>query len=108
MGVEFGNPSYGKVDIGLDTVSFKGQEEWVKNILNKKIKKDIKQLPNANILHSIRFSVTPNSGVSDLKLIFKDSYFSRGSWETKRNFKTSVESYLENNGYNTNIIRVKG
>lgn len=105
LGVEFGNPSYGAVDLNYGKFEFIGIEDWVQNVLNKKIKKDIKQLPNSKILHSIRF-IIPDSDIPYIKLIFKDIWDSQ-IWRDRLKFKNSVKQYLEKEGYNTQILKVE-
>ena len=68
LGVEIGNPTYGQLSFDMNK-QYVGVDEWVKKTLNKEIKKKIKDLPNARILHAIRFEAR-NSGSmgGDLKL----------------------------------------
>lgn len=107
MGIEFGNPAYGQMEMNIGNIEFLGRDEWVKNVFTKKIKKEIKQLPNSNLLHSIRLSFD-EYGKGQIKLIFKDiySYGTRNVYQEKREFKKSVDEYIKGLGYNTNILRV--
>lgn len=49
LGVEFGNPKHGEVQLSTSEPQYKGFDEWVKNEFNKKIKKGIKALPIGKI-----------------------------------------------------------
>jgi hypothetical protein len=100
VGVEFGNPTYGQLSFELSQ-NYIGVDEWVKNTLNKEIKKEIRQLPRANILHAIKFETNTGSGRmgGELKLSFK-------TWTGRNDFRNSVKSLLESMGYNTKILEV--
>lgn len=77
-----------------------GVDEWVKKTLNKEIKKKIKELPNARILHAIRFEARSSGSMGgDLKLSFK-------GWNGKSDFVKSVKALLQSMGYNTEILNV--
>ena len=98
-GVEFGNPVYGEVNLTHDKLIFKGLDEWVKNVLNKKIKKDIKALV-PNLIHGIRFE--PYGGQVILKVAFKDSGWSRRSEALKK-----IREYLQSEGYHPDVLKVE-
>ena len=100
-GVEFGNPNYGQVQMNGKKLNYVGLDEWVKNVLNKKIKKEIKTLiPYSKNIHSIRFDV--DGGKADMKIIFKDDF----RWNLRREVVSGIREYLTNLGYNTNVLRV--
>ena len=100
-GVEFGNPNYGQVQMNGKKLNYVGLDEWVKNVLNKKLKKEIKSLsPWSKYIHSIRFDV--DGGRSDMKIIFKDDF----RWNLRKEVVVGIREYLTNLGYNTNILRV--
>jgi hypothetical protein len=106
-GVEFGNPNYGQVQMNVKKLNYVGLDEWVKNVLNKKLKKEIKLLspysmlsPYSKYIHSIRFDV--DGGRADMKIIFKDDF----RWNLRKEVVVGIREYLTNLGYNTNILRV--
>jgi hypothetical protein len=100
-GVEFGNPNYGQVQMNGKKLNYVGLDEWVKNVLNKKIKKEIKSLvPYAKNIHSIRFDV--EGGKANMKIVFKDDF----RWNLRKEVVVGIREYLTNLGYNTNILRV--
>ena len=98
LGVEFGNPVYGEVSMRTDKPNYVGLDEWVKNVLNKKIKKEIKVLA-PNLIHAVRFDVS--SGRATLKIVFKDSGWGRRSEAMKK-----IKDYLALD-YNPDLLRVE-
>ena len=77
-----------------------GVDEWVKKTLNKEIKKKIKELPNARILHAIRFEANCSGSMGgDLKFSFKH-------WNGRNDFIKNAKDLLQSMGYNTNILNV--
>jgi len=101
LGVEFGNPAYGEVDMESDKTNYVGLDEWVKNVLNKKIKKEIKALLKPNPIHAIRFEV--NNGKATMKIVFSDS----AGFGTRGNTMKEIRSYLEKEGYNPRVFEVE-
>jgi|LakMenEpi03Aug12_release.lakeMendotaPanAssembly.Ray.scaffolds.fasta_scaffold266576_2 hypothetical protein len=100
LGVEFGNPVHGQLKLEFGRPDFIGVDEWVKQSLNKKIKKEIKTLPNSRVLHAIRFETLGSSTIGgELKLSFK-------SWSGRNDFIKNVKELLQSMGYNTNILKV--
>jgi hypothetical protein len=100
LGVEFGNPAHGQISMS-SSLNYVGADEWVKNVLNKKIKKEIKKLPNANIIHSIRFETF--GGYATLRIIFKDS----AGYGKRTGLLLDIKNYIESLGYNSEILRVE-
>jgi hypothetical protein len=100
LGVEFGNPVHGQLKLDFSRPLYIGVDEWVKNTLNKEIKKEIRKLPRASLmLHAIKFEThNPNIG-GELKLSFK-------SWNGRNEFIRTVKELLQSMGYNTNILKV--
>ena len=98
-GVEFGNPTYGKVYMTNDKLNFVGLDEWVKNVLNKKIKKDIKAIA-PNLIHAIRFEAY--GGKATLKIIFKDS-----GWGRRNDAMKKIREYTQSEGYSPDVLVVE-
>jgi hypothetical protein len=104
MGFELGSPAHGKLEFQFGGVRFLGVEEWVKNVLNKKIKKEIKTLPNRSALHSMKFTTNTSSIRGEITLIYV-----RNTWySNQENFKSEFQNYLKNLGYNSNRLYVSG
>lgn len=100
LGVEFGNPAHGQVSMD-SSLNYVGADEWIKNVLNKTIKKEIKKLPNGYIIHSIRFKT--HSGYATLEVIFKDS----GGYGKRNELLQNIKNYIESLGYNSQVLRVE-
>jgi len=97
LGFEVGSPIHGKIDFNFsNSVRFTGVDEWVKNVLNKKIKKEIKTLPNRDSLHSMKFNTNDSAIRGEILLVY-----TRNSWYSNQiTFKEEFKKYLENLGYN--------
>lgn len=101
LGVTYGNPSHGLLKYHSNsTAEMVGEDEWVKKELNKKIKKEIKQLPGGSGIHMIKYE-SGNNRIK-LKLVFRNST----GWSSQRNVKESTINLLRDLGYNPNIIEV--
>lgn len=70
LGVNFQRASHGGLQL-TSTVSLDGVDEWVTNVLNKKIKKDIKKMPFGHYIRSIRFEPS-DYFQSHLNLYYKE------------------------------------
>jgi hypothetical protein len=93
LGVEFGNTVHGKVNLRFN-IKIVNEDEWVKKVLNKEIKKHIKQMPGGEYIHSIRFEPKLDKGY--LRIVYKDSS-SRNLH--KYEFRNKVHEYVKGLGY---------
>jgi hypothetical protein len=93
LGAEFGNPVHGKINLEF-IIKTENEDEWVKKVLNKEIKKHIKQMPNGDYVHSIRFE--PKNDKAHMKIIFKEN---TPRSIHKYEFKNKVQEYLKELGY---------
>lgn len=98
-GVEFGNPSHGEVSMDYESVKDYNVEKWVKNELNKVIKKAIRGVENSNKLHSIRFKPSNSGGRIDL--IFKDDW--NFGYQGKIDFTQKAREVVKSLGYGPNL-----
>jgi hypothetical protein len=105
MGFELGSPAHGKLEFQFGGgVRFLGVEDWVKNVLNKKIKKEIKTLPHRGALHSMKFTTNTGAIRGEITLTY-----TRDTWYTNQtNFKSEFQNYLQSLGYNSNRLLVSG
>lgn len=104
LGIEYGSPVHGKMDFYFNTTpTYIGLDEWTKNEFNKKIKKEIKNLPSAE------------KNISSLKLILNNSRFKAeikigwkrdSRWSEHNKIKEEVRNLLNSMGYNTEILEV--
>lgn len=101
LGVTFGNPSHGQLKFHCySDPEMVGEEKWIKTVLNKQIKKEIKQLPNGNGIHSMKYE--RNKFKIELKLRFS-SYV---RWENKRNILNAARELVRNLGYSSTIFEL--
>lgn len=99
LGAEIGNPIYGQLGLSF-RFNYVGVEEWVKNQLNKVIKKKIKEIPESSIVSQIRFETK--------------NYYMGGAitinFRTYRNtiqFRENVKKVLTGLGYNVKTLEVE-
>jgi hypothetical protein len=101
LGLEIGNPAHGELKLDVKEPKLVGLESWVKDVLNKVIKKEIRSFPESRDLKSIRFE--PNTNGAEMKFVFKNypSYQSRSALRDK------VKSYFSKLGFPDNKIRIE-
>lgn len=94
LGVEFGEPKYGQLDLDLKDYTFEGFDQWKKTDA-KKIRESLKLLDTHHILHSL--VVKPGRKLN-IQIKFKDNY--QGNiYSNRRELKSSLKSVLEQMGY---------
>ena len=93
LGVEFGSPVHGKVNMTF-TLRLENEDKWVKNVLNKEIKKHIKQMPDGNYVHSIRFE--PKTDKAYMRIVYREDSSRRMH---QYEFRNKVREYLRGLGY---------
>jgi len=93
LGVEFGSPVHGKINLNF-IIKIENEDEWVKKVLNKEIKKHIKQMPDGNYVHSIRFE--PKIDKAYMRIIYKENA-PRSMHQYQ--FRNKVNEYLKGLGY---------
>lgn len=94
-----GNPEFGELKISFMT-QFEGVDEWVKNVWNKVLKKEIKKIGGDNI-HSFRVEIT--NGLVNIKIRFS----SYTGWSTKNKIGQSAKEYLEKKLYNLHCFNIE-
>ena len=101
-GIELGSPAHGKLDLSIrGSFEYDGVDEWVKNTLNKEIKKKIRALPNSHVLHSVKFNTSSGRVGGHITLTYKSN-----AWRHSSDFTKDVRELLGNLGYNTDILSV--
>jgi hypothetical protein len=101
-GIELGSPAHGKLDLSIRGLfEYDGVDEWIKNTLNKEIKKKIRALPNSHVLHSVKFMTSSKSVGGMITLTYKSN-----AWRNSGDFTKDVRELIGNLGYNTDILRV--
>jgi hypothetical protein len=101
LGIDFGKSSHGGLNFTFPTEVFnKYEERWVKDDLNKIIKKEIKKLPSASNLRGIKFIPNGKLGSSQLQMLRNSGSYRLG------NIKTEIENLLSSLGYSGKYLRV--
>ena len=102
LGIETGSVTHGKLDLNINGgFDYHGVDEWVKQTLNKEIKKKIRALPDSQVLHSVKFNTSTNNVGGLINLTFKSS-----AWRHTSTFTEEVRELMESLGYNTDRLRV--
>jgi hypothetical protein len=103
IGVEIGSVTHGKLDLNMSgAFVYQGVDEWVKQTLNKEIKKKIRALPNSQVLHSVKFNTSTNNVGGLINLTFKSN-----AWRHTSTFTEEVRELIQSLGYNTDRLRVQ-
>ena len=106
LGPKLGSANFGELDF-VDTVpnTNNSVDNWVKNVLNKEIKKKIKELPQAKeFLHSVKFEPNLRTLNGEITLIFKQARYGRNF--NRGEFIAEVRKLLSDMGYNENVLEV--
>jgi len=102
LGVEYGSTVHGKLNVKTNNPVFVGQEEWVKNVFNKKIKKDIKNLPNAKeMIRTIKLDINDVEFKAKIQLTFRS-----GSWLEERKIHKGCADILKSMGYSEKRLQL--
>jgi hypothetical protein len=106
LGPKLGSANFGELDFGIIVPdSNDSVDNWVKNVLNKEIKKKIKELPQAKeFLHSVKFEPHLRRLDGEITLIFKQARYGRNF--SPNEFVVEVKKLLSDMGYNENILKV--
>ena len=98
FGITFGRVIDGNLSIGGYITNYEGKDEWIKNTFNKQIKPEIKKLPHANDLHSVKFIPTSDGYKSEMKIASK-------KWTYGGELRDEIRELFKSMGYN-NLITI--
>jgi hypothetical protein len=98
-GVDFGNPAHGEVQMEYSSIKDMNVDKWVKNELNKVIKKAIREIDGSKNLHSIRFK--PSNDGGKIELVYKDRY--NFGYNNKSEFTRKAREIVSSLGYGPNL-----
>lgn len=101
LGIGIGSPVMGKVKFEYPNVHT-NKDTFTKEVINKVIKKEIRQLPYANHIKAIRVEITDQPNVV-LKMIFKDY----PEYQKRAALRDGTKEIIKNLGYNPNKFRVE-
>ena len=97
LGLEFGYIKHGQSEIHVTDVEFLGLENWVKNELNKKIKKEFKTLPESRLVKSLK--LVPHGNKFSLNVTF----LSQARWNDRKTVVDKYNEKLRELGYGPNL-----
>jgi hypothetical protein len=101
LGIDLGKAAHGGLNLETpDSAIHKYEERWVKDDLNKIIKKEIKKLPSAASIRGIKFVPNNKLGTSQLQMLRHSGYYRLG------NIQSEIENLLSSLGYNRRYLRV--
>jgi hypothetical protein len=101
LGIDLGKATHGGLNLELPhSVINKYQDRWVKDDLNKIIKKEIKKLPSADKIRGIKFIPNLSLGASQLQILKHGGYYRLG------NCINEIENLLSSLGYSKKYLYV--
>jgi hypothetical protein len=106
LGPKLGSANFGELDFSIIVpTNNETVDEWVKKVLNKEIKKKIKELPQAKeYLHSIKFTPNLRNLKGEITLTFKQNRYNRSF--NRGQFIEDVRKLVSDMGYSNNILPV--
>lgn len=103
LGVEFGSAAYGKVNYyhpyGPSVNNF---DTWMKTVMNKKIKKDIKDSPYRDYVLRMKVSLD----ATKVQIDITSPRYKRYSGNGKEELREFIPQLFEKYGYNPNSVEV--
>jgi hypothetical protein len=100
LGVEYGSPAHGNLQLQIHGPILENEDEWVKNVFNKKIKTAIRNLPNAKgKIHSTKLNINRGNFRVNVQLTFR-----QGNWRVESDINKGIKDLLLSMGYNPKRI----
>lgn len=96
LGVEEGNPAYGQVQISVHETLEK-LDDFIRNDVNKVIKKSLKNMEYGRFIHSIKFNTNRSGGWIEI------NFKSDANWSAKRYIREDAKNLLSELGYGPNF-----
>jgi hypothetical protein len=102
LGVEYGSPAHGNLQLQIHSPILENEDEWVKNIFNKKIKTAIRNLPNAKgKIHSTKLNINRGNFNANIQLTFR-----QGNWRVESDLNKGTKDILLSMGYNPKRLQL--
>ena len=98
LGVEFGSPAHGKLNMNGYGANVMNGDEWIKNVMNKKIKKEIKESIFNEYIQ--RMSIKFTSDKITISIISPRNRRMNRYWEVRTQFEKFMKDLFEKYGYN--------
>jgi polyhydroxyalkanoate synthesis regulator phasin len=104
MGIETsGKPIYGELHMNLNNSEMFGVDEWVKQILNKEIKSELKKSEVGRNIHSLAFKPERSTFMGEFKIRMKGD----AAWNDRNKAKDKLKEILKNKGYNLKFFQIE-
>jgi hypothetical protein len=104
LGVEFGSPAHGKLTISGYGTNVMNGEEWIKNVMNKKIKKEIKESIFNEYIQ--RMSIKFEGDRIKISIISPRHRRMSRYWDIRTQFDKFMKDLFEKYGYNKNSFEL--
>jgi len=98
LGVEFGSPAHGKLNMNGYGDNVMNGEEWIKNVMNKKIKKEIKESIFNEYIQ--RMSIKINGDKLKISIISPRHRRMNRYWDVRTQFEKFMSDLFQKYGYN--------
>jgi len=98
LGVEFGSPTHGKLNMNGYGTNVMNGDEWITNVMNKKIKKEIKESIFNEYIQ--RMSIKINSDKLKISIISPRNRRMNRYWDVRTQFEKFMKDLFEKYGYN--------
>ena len=98
LGVEFGSPAHGKLNMFGYSPNVINGDDWIKNVMNKKIKKEIKESIFSDYIQ--RISIKFNNDKLKISIISPRHRRMNRYWDIRTQFEKFMNDLFEKYGYN--------
>ena len=104
LGVEFGSPAHGKLSLNNYGISINGTDKWIKNVMDKKIKKEIRDSIFGKYIQRMSIKIDKDK----LRIsIVQPRWGGLGYGENRNNFEKFVNDLFEKYGYNKESVDLR-
>jgi hypothetical protein len=98
LGVEFGSPAHGKLNMNGYGTNVMNGDEWITNVMNKKIKKEIKESIFNEYIQRMSIKITNDK--LKISIISPRNRRMNRYWEVRTQFEKFMKDLFEKYGYN--------
>lgn len=98
-----GKTIYGELFLDMSTPQLLGVDEWVKQILNKEIKSELKKSDAGRYIHSLSFKPDSSRLMGEFKIRMK----SNAGWSQRNAVRDKLKEILKNKGYNLKFFEIE-
>jgi hypothetical protein len=98
LGVEFGSPAHGKLNMNGYGTNVMNGDEWITNVMNKKIKKEIKESIFNEYIQRMSIKITNDK--LKISIISPRNRRMNRYWDVRTQFEKFMKDLFEKYGYN--------